>query len=72
VLEKTETFEAWLKSINENRDIGEKAYAIKELFNQLYEQGIKLPISDYNQMHEYIDEIIEVLNDIIFNKKKYI
>jgi predicted KAP-like P-loop ATPase len=71
VLERTETYEAWLKSICKNRDIGEKVYVIKEVFNQLHEQGIKLPMSDYDQMHEYIDEVIEMLNDIVFNKKKY-
>lgn len=47
----------YYKSVRQNMDSWEKIKFIQEIFYELQEQGIKLPMGDYNEVDRYLNEI---------------
>lgn len=47
----------YYKLARQNMDSWEKIKFIQEIFYQLQEQGIKLPMGDYNEVDRYLNEI---------------
>jgi len=47
----------YYKLVRQNMDSWEKIRFIQEIFYELQEQGIKLPMGDYNEVDRYLNEI---------------
>lgn len=47
----------YYKSVRQVMDCGEKIRFIQEIFYELREQGIRLPMGDYNEVDRYLYEV---------------
>jgi hypothetical protein len=49
----------WYASVRQKMDIVEKIRFIQEIFFTLEEEGISLPMADYDEVQKYLNEIIK-------------
>jgi len=47
----------YYKSVRQSMDCGEKIRFIQEIFYELREQGIRLPMGDFDEVDRYLNEI---------------
>lgn len=59
----------WYKSARQSMDSLEKIRFIQEIFYQLQDDGIKLPMGDFNEVQLYLNQIA---NKIYSNNNKTI